>query len=331
MRESIPSDSDMPSNLEEVTNLYTQMITRGGIQSFLQKILGDVKPDVVISTLRKGYWIMEDFMRAYEIDATHMITDDVKPEDLRGKSVLIFDDSIHTGKGIKDAVKKVEMLTQSPVHVACIAINREAYDSIKSMEHVDVTYLKMFDEYAKFERNEFSPGCQAYYYLYYMVPHISTLSVKDSPDFCSLRLRFKKSSTDAMSKMVDCVLESLKDLILPDEVHRIDSYFGTERRSAGLDWEKASGRVEAFEKDIAKIRISVAAYPNYSELVLTPMICPKFPEDSVNDNIDIEHLLFITSEDFINTNVSVVLKGLEISGFQVISCELIHTAPRREC
>ncbi|MDR3282172.1 MAG: phosphoribosyltransferase [Candidatus Methanoplasma sp.] len=332
LKESIPKCSDVAPSVEEVVNPITQIIARCEIQDFLRKTLDDVKPDAIVSTLRKGYWIIEDFIRAYGLEESlvHVTTDGVDDGILEGKSILIFDDSIHTGNGIEGTVKKAVELSKKPVHVACITINREAYDKIQSLGHVDIIHLKIFDEYLKFNKNEFLPGCQAYYYFHYMVPYISTLSVNDSPDFCGLRLRIEGSSVDKLSPMMDCILNSLKHLTSSDGDHNRDSYIGTKRVSVDLDWDKVSDHMEAFEKDIAKVRISASVRPNCSELVLTPMICPRCSDGDVN-NTGVEHLLFTTSEDFINRNANVVQKELEAHGFHVISSDLIHTAPKRGC
>ena len=75
-----------------------------------------------------------------------------------------------------------------------MGINDGALKKIKEKE-IEVEYLEKFEEYTSYDEKsrELTPGCQAYYYTFFMIPYISSLSVNHSPDYTSL------------SVIVDCV------------------------------------------------------------------------------------------------------------------------------
>jgi hypothetical protein len=284
MRKPVPGDVDTATELEEIISPETQIVARSEIYPFLKTTIENTNPEIIISTLRKGSWIIEDFIRNNPSikKIKHITTYESDCEDLSGKSILVFDDSIRSGDGIKKTVEK-SITTAKSVTVACIAINKRAKNNIKSWGNISILYLKSFDTYKTYDdKGALEVGCQTYYYIHCMMPYISSISVNHSPHYNSLSIKLEGNTANELSQIIDCIINSTDGLILsPDSTHCVDGYIGTVRKAIDIDWNYVIDNIIDCEKDIAKLRISGSAYDGYLEIIVTPMICPRCSDEDI--------------------------------------------------
>lgn len=204
-------------------------------------------------------------------------------------------------------------------------INNEALKKIKK-EGVEVEYLEKFKEYTTYdeESGELTRGCQAYYYTFFMIPYIKGLSVNYSPDYRSLSVIVEGGSSKELQAMIDSVVGviSIKnDLVYEkkNDLYEVDNTKYTRRASLGIDesyLEEYLSELKApYEIDILKLRISASAYRDYSEIVVTPMLCPICDDVA---GVDMEGLPFYLSGKFINEHREKIISGLKNGGFNVL-------------
>lgn len=323
MRRLSSTDIDTSLSIENMEPSIAISIATKDIRRFLNDKIKGGEVDVILSTLRKGSWMIDDFLKIQGFNIAHYyIGQKIQDEKLKGKRIVIFDDSIHTGKSIiSDVTKAKEFGT---VKVVCIAINDEAINTIKE-NNVKVDYLKKFEKYVAYgDQGELLPDCQGYYYAYFMIPYISNLGVNYSPDYVSLTIMIKGGSVKEMDNITRVVMGSINDLNV-DCANEIDCKSNTKRTSVDIGTsylEKyiAEELETKYEADISKLRVSVSIYDGYSEIVITPMLCPICDDISGIDMVD---LPFYLSKKFISEVCSDIMHGLESAGYEIIKKHLI--------
>ncbi|MCL2607086.1 MAG: hypothetical protein FWD92_00805 [Methanomassiliicoccaceae archaeon] len=102
------------------------------IRKFLIDTITKRETNLIISTMRKGSWIIDDILNTSDLRIEHYTNYDLEkitPSALSGKHILVFDDSIKTGESTLSVLSKLGGLVN--VCVACIAINDKALMNIK--------------------------------------------------------------------------------------------------------------------------------------------------------------------------------------------------------
>jgi len=320
MRRLSAKNTDTVPSIEYIESPAAVSIASTEIRKFLKRIITGKDTDLIISTVRKGSWIIDDILRTCRLNLKHYTNQNIKDvslSDLEGKSILIFDDSVKTGESILTILS--EMTGYRHVRAACIMINDDALKTFRE-RGIDVDYLERFKEYASYnnDNGELAQGCQAYYYAYFMIPYISTLSVNYSPDYKSLSLIIKGGSTKDLKNMTDLVAKTIME-DRGGDIHEVDSTLYTRRISFNIDVKYLEGRLldlnVPYESDLSKIRVSASIYKDFSEIVVTPMFCPIC--DDVK-GLDMKSLPFLLSEGFISDYCKKTVACLTKNGFDII-------------
>lgn len=316
-RKQKSEDIDVGLSIESLEPSAAVAIARTKIRKFLTEIIIDKKTDVIISTLRKGSWIIDDFLKIKELDIRHFSANSkLDCEEFNGKHILIFDDSVHTGKSIRETLEKTEKFEN--VRVGCIVINDETKQEIEATG-VSVTSLESFKDYTLYGKGgELIPGCQAYYYAHFMIPYVSNLSVNYSPDYVNLSLILESSSSKELETIISCAINGIQG-VERKEFYEVDRTANTMRASVPINKEYLDRYLMSelgatYEPDISKLRVSATVYRNYSEIVITPMFCP------ICDDIQgiiMEDLPFILSKKFIKEACGDTIATLEKAGYKV--------------
>lgn len=311
-------------SIEDIEPPAAVAVACAEIRRFLTDVITKKDTDVIISTLRKGSWIIDDILRVRNLKTVHYTNgniDEIPFDDLSDAHILVFDDSVHTGQSITDLLSRIGELRN--VRVACIAINDGAVKEVEK-RGVSVEYFERFRDYALYgDRGELIPDCQAYYYTYFMIPYISNLSVNYSPDYKSLSIVIWGSSPKDLKLMTDSVVNAI-ECDGQNDSYVVDSTQYTRRVSLiiGEDCLESclSDLKIPHETDTSKIRVSASAYGKYSEIVVTPMFCPICGEI---DEIDIGGLPFFLSERFIRSYCERIMDSLTKSGLCVVQRKII--------
>lgn len=297
------------------------------VREFLSKTIDD-DVDIIVSTLRKGTWIVTDYLRTTRQSITHVTTDSVRAEDVAGRNVLLFDDSIHTGKGVIDSKNKLR--TAKSVRIACLAINNDAIRNIMSEfgDDISIASLRTFAEYVRNDKEGgLADGCQAYFYSYFIIPYIESLTVTYSPDFTCLSVFVEGSSQMEMHRLLDSVLGTL-----PGSDRGNDSSVSENknclRSTKALGSHDVSRYLEQYgsgcSEDMQKVRVSVSAYADRMEAVVTPMICPRMGAG----NDDLNRVPTDISRAFIDKYRAPIEEGVRNSGFRILNSALVEGALR---
>lgn len=318
------SDVDAVPGVEEIEAPAAVAVACEEIHGFLTDVLIRRKTDVIISTLRKGSWIIDDFLKIRDLKILHYTNKELEKipyADLSDKNVLVFDDSIHSGDSVNAVLSKVR--GHRNICVGCIAINEEALSALKK-RGFEVKFLKSFMDYKSCGCNqELLPGCQQYFYTYFIIPYISNLSVNYSPDYKSLSLMVEGGSQKTLKPMTDSVVRAIKKSCQND-LYEVDNTVYTRRVSLNIDRECMDTYLSElgipYEMDLSKLRISASLYKNYSEVVVTPMFCPIC--ESV-EGTDMDDLPFLLSERFIRDHCENIIGSLKENGFDVVQNNII--------
>jgi len=318
---------DTVPSIEDIESPAAVSIAAEEIRKFLKRVVTANNTDVIISTMRKGSWIIDDLLRIDDLKIKHYTNEMIpyvissEPKDRR---ILIFDDSVRTGNGITTILSSFGGYDH--VRVACIVINEKALETIEK-NGVSVDYLEKFKEYTSFGGNgELLSGCQAYYYAYFMIPYISALSVNYSPDYRSLSITVAGGSPRDLRTLTDLVAKTFSD-DEKEEVHEIDRTMYTRRLSVSVDGKRFGKYLSdlgiTYETDLSKLRISASVYKDRSEVVVTPVFCPICYDV---DGVDMKDLLLLISERFIDDNRERIIGSLNKKGFNVVHCDIITGA-----
>ncbi|MCL2032714.1 MAG: hypothetical protein FWG96_05550 [Methanomassiliicoccaceae archaeon] len=324
MRKLSPKNMDTVPSIEDIESPAAVTVACIEIRRFLTDIITKKDTDVVISTLRKGSWIIDDIIKIRNLKVIHYTNENIEKvpsTDLLDKNILIFDDSIHSGQSVINVLSKINKTDD--VRAACITINDEALEKIEECG-IEIEYLEKFKDYYKYGDNgELIPGCQAYYYAYFMMPYISNLSVNYSPDYKSLSISVEGGLPKDLKSMTDSIISAIEESC-QNSSYEVDNTMYTRRVSLHINGKCLCRYLSElkipYETDISKLRISASIYGNYSEIVVTPMFCP-ICEDV--DGIDLKNLPFLLSERFIADNCGKIINSLTTNGFSVVKKNII--------
>lgn len=253
------NEAEYPAYAQEVTD-------------FLHQLMAEVSIDTVIGADRKGLWIIEDFSRANP-GFTKFITSDnqIDPKQIRGLSVLIFDDSIKTGTKFLKIIDDVMKHGPKSVVLACLLANQASIARLQSA-HPDIrvkTCKLVFEDYE----------AQSEAFVRWEVTYLSGLRMKENPDYTSLVLHTPFADTE---RLIDIVGSTLKSLVTSTDEHRIESIANTRGSTSVSIMVETDERVlpppysMLCEPDCAKIRYTVVKNGSSTEIAITPMINPRF-------------------------------------------------------
>lgn len=306
---------------------FTTLLSTSTVLNFLDRnIPGDT--ELIISTVRKGSWIIEDYIRRRRKHLRNITSSEPFPEQYKGAKIVLFDDSIHSGKTIEEQYRKIldseDKADQKllNVTVCCIAINEDALRRLNKIGIDDVRYLKLFNIYEKYvirnnEEKELAPDCQSYYYSHFIVPYISGLSFNYSPDYKSISILIEDNSSDDLEDVMKTVLNTVKDCTRT--VNFLYKDTKTIRESAELTPEFSAKILKKFytapsEIDMGKIRVSATSWDGTIEIVITPIVSYRITSEN-----DLKELLVNCSDEIITQVEDGIVKGLEDKGYKVLS------------
>lgn len=126
--EEIIIKDEIPRIKEEIRDFVLGLLLDDGTQF-----------DVVIGVDRKGLRILKEVIAGYDgtIACKIMSDNQIEPGDLKGARVLVFDDSIHTGKKVLKILDRIGRLGPKNVTVACLLANEGGKRQIEG-KHKDV-------------------------------------------------------------------------------------------------------------------------------------------------------------------------------------------------
>lgn len=322
-------ETDVATSIDESNGLSEDTAVRlsvGQVHSFLDHAIDD-DVDIIVSTLRKGSWIIEDYRRIRQLRIRHVSMGEVREADIRGKNVILFDDSIHTGKSL--CKPSVVVKGASKLKILSLAINNDAVMGLKEVYGMDadIESMKVFERYVEYNGNgELVKTCQAYFYAYSIVPYIENLTVSYSPDFPSLSIVVSGSSQDMMRDLAETVIDSIPGNGPPATISRGRNSY---RLAKELDDRQVASLVKGldvdFDNDMQKIRVSVSIYSTVSEIVITPIICPRSRGFS---EMDARALPATLSTRFIESCCHGVWTALKENGYEVIDSTMVTGAIR---
>ena len=117
------------------------------VQNFVSDCIYQLKPDYILAVHRKGRRMIYDL-----VDSNYhfriMSDSNILFEKIRGKHVLIFDDSIKTGDTVKADYEQIKDIV-STVSIVTILCNHSAIDTLRSdcSKINEIRYLKIYDDY----------------------------------------------------------------------------------------------------------------------------------------------------------------------------------------
>ena len=312
-------DGDRP-----LSTPFTTLLSTNTILHFLKDNIPE-DTDLVISTVRKGSWIIEDFIRRSGRRIHNITSAENLPRDNNYTNILLFDDSIRTGRTILDLYKSIQCKNEEgactkTIGVCCLTINEKAMNKLKKGGIKDIRYLKIFEDYERYRTDgkkemELAPDCQSYYYSHFIIPYVSGLSFNYSPDYQSLSITIKSDSSENMEDVIGTILDSIKEHVTETSTVYRDTQ--TIRESAELYPEFTaeilrSVYASSFEPDMGKIRISATTLSGYIEVVITPIVSYVIKTDD-----DLNDLLLRCSDEIISQNEKGIIDALESKGYVV--------------
>ena len=285
------------------------------IENYLDTIIDD-SIDLIVSTPRKGSWIIDDYLLKRASDGKripqHKVVSEISdPSEIASCKVMVFDDSVHSAGTILDAIKCVHGCRE--LKVACLLINDDAVRRLENegISADDLYFMQCFEEYKNLD-NGLSKTCQAHYYAYVLVPYICRISVNCSPDYTNMLIQLPDANHPL--RTIQEIIMSCFDLD-GGEGYVVDEDVNYLRTSCELNevyLNKAAENIGGLSKDMCKMRVSIAKYGRCTNIVITPMFCPRFR--SVEDP---QKAIFEMGRTFLNSYGTEILKSLHVHGIKV--------------
>lgn len=231
------------------------------------------KVDTIVTKDRKGTNILSDFLRDNPTFSKFRVTTDNRLDGrlIKGMSVIIYDDSIHTGDSILRTLKEIATHDPSNVAVACLLINKMAKKRILAkFPGIKIhTCFEAFDSY----------GAQRSKYLTFIIGYLDGIRERINPDYPAMKL--VTDSRDP-AKVHAVTVAALRSSLHIATVSQVKSH-ANRRNSLSLTFDLKTGKLpptpfdSISEKDTApKLRCTIAKYDNQSEITILPIISPRF-------------------------------------------------------
>ena len=313
-------DGDRP-----LSTPFTTLLSTNTVLSFLDKSIPE-DTDLIISTVRKGSWIIEDYLRRTGRHIRNITSNEPFPKEFEDAKILLFDDSVHTGRTVLDLYRNIPRTNnktnshETYTTVCCIAINEDAVKKLNAGGIENIRYLKLFKNYDEYrmegtKEKELTPGCQSYYYSHFIVPYISGLTFNYSPDYRSLSIRIRTDTSANLNGVITTVFDAIRPLITDTTIlyQNTTTLRETAELNPSFTAEILKGFCTApFEPDMGKLRVSAIAYSGCIEIVVTPIVSYRVDTDA-----DLRHLLFRCSDEIISATEDKIADALERDGYTI--------------
>lgn len=140
-----------PERFTDIANLETYLQIRPLIREFIIKQLESYNPMCIITIARKSKRILHAVMD--QTDPWYpLIKNDytIHKEDVEGKHIVIFDDSLHTGQSVCKCVELVRSLgTPADILIITVLSNKEGHSNLlgKQIPKDNIVSYRVFDTY----------------------------------------------------------------------------------------------------------------------------------------------------------------------------------------
>lgn len=289
-------------------NESTCLVMRSKVSEFLVDIVERYSIDTVVSLPRKGTWMIDDaictFLDSEDIQHLSFGTD---CDLLSGARVMVFDDSINTGRGVSEAIDWILCHSPEEIVVASLAITEDTLRDLKEayeMKGVRFEPMSTFGPYKDFNaRGGLRPGCQNYYFAVAILPYINTLNSNRNPGFCNWVIRLEGiHDWEPVFESIRRYMERIGGVINPYE--RRVAFDSARRITFDLTSEP-----DAPTKDTAgfsKVRFSLIEVDDHMELSVAPILCP----DVIDEGVRIDDVVMDMSVRFMQRNREGILEAL---------------------
>lgn len=290
-------------------NDSTCLAMRSEVREFLVGIVERYSIDTVVSMPRKGTWMIDDavrtFLSPWDIEHLSFGTDfDLSPK----ARIMIFDDSINTGRGVSRALDWVLKHSPADVVVASLAITDETLRDLRDRYEPSGAHFKpmaVFDPYKDFNAHwGLRPGCQNYYFAMAILPYVYTLNSNRNPGFCNWVVGLDRvDDPDAVFDSIRGYMEGIGGILNPYEkgVAFDSAYHMT------FDLMSAARSSSDDVNGFSKVRFSMIEIDGGMELSMAPILCP----DIDDDGVPIDDVIMELSTQFVEENRDGILEALE--------------------
>lgn len=289
-------------------NDSTSLSMRTKVSCFLVRIVEENSIDTVLSIARKGTWMIDDalrtFLKSKGIIHLSFGTDLKFPEKAR---VMVFDDSVNTGRRMSEAIDMVLDSDPESVTAATLAITTDSLDVLKGRyegRNVGFEPMRVLESYKDFNAySELRPGCQSYYFATAILPYVNTLDSNRNPGFYNWVIWIDGSADpDSVFERVRAYMEGEGWTLNP---YTKGVAFDNARlisfdRCGGTGFERGHG-------GFSKVRFSLVDVEGGWELSVSPIMC--FDNEAVCDEVVDDHYLDLSGE-FVRENREGILEAL---------------------
>jgi len=237
-------------------------------------LLGGRKFETVVAVDRKGKRIMRSFFQKNPrfLKGTVLISDnDCERKHVLHKRVLVFDDSIHTGKTIIGRFREIMRHRPSELSIGCLLINGYS----RKMILAEFPMASMYSCKPPFK----TYALQRKTYLEWEMTYLDGMEVKDNPDCVEFVMR---SSCTDVKKVYDAVVSSAIESMDVVKSHEIKSSTRVPNHRSVTFILRKDPRIfpehlrPICEHDLPKIRCFVTAWEKETEISFMPLINPRF-------------------------------------------------------
>lgn len=296
--------------------------------------------DTIVGVDRNGHAILRDFFHANpKLMKFNFLSDNevrLRPKALRDVQVMIFDDSIHSGKTILKTIREIRQAKPKGICLATLLITPEALARIgKSHPQIEVAFCRQV-----IEKN----GLPSRDTLKWQFTYRDGLLNNDNPDHSKLVIRTLCRDVD---RIRDAFGEIVRGILKVDYDFSVDSIAtrrGSRRSSYHLDANQPLLNHtfnSICEIEWPKIRCTVATYDSFCELTVMAIIIGTFDSDKCRmwrdspdrclaklaklqrDWICGACLPFSSGWQFLLDNQHKIASGLQERGIKIESMELL--------
>lgn len=176
---------------------------------YYQQLLKDCKPEYIIGLQRKGSVILDEFEKECGIPPNYWSNneDQIIPDRVKEKTVILFDDSAHTGNKALGIIKEIIEFKPRTLYFCPLLIPRNTRDFLrKQIPNLQISPLKLFDDYEGLTE----------YYKEFIMPVIGFFNRNMNNQFPILTYRMKGRITN--EELIDFV----KRIIINGDKGEID-------------------------------------------------------------------------------------------------------------
>ncbi|MCC4770834.1 hypothetical protein FXV91_11785 [Methanosarcina sp. DH2] len=249
-------------NKDELENFRSEMLI-----FFDEKIRENCNyGDVVIKIGRKGAFVFEDLCKGYPLNVSEITFFDFScfdPQTLKGKNILVFDDSIHTGKTIKKMLSTINDF--GSLTVVTILASKDTYENlvneypnVRFVSHKILPEIEFLKVYYNFMPAYFDSIC---------IPNLNL--IVDKITFS------RKLSKEEVVKLFSTELyepEIIDSSIQFEDRFKMVLEFDEELRKKTYEYAVSNGI--NFELDQCKVRFFIHILENQTQIYLEYVITP---------------------------------------------------------